>query len=84
MQVYRRTVAGEYYLLAVAEEMVEYMEEGVDGLACCSPLLNVVDDEYVDGEVEIDEVVDHVAPSGIGKLHLEQSRRDVKDTFLRI
>ena len=49
MQVYRRTVAGEYYLLAVAEEMVEDMEEGVDGsFSACS---EDVDDSEINDKI---------------------------------
>ena len=60
------------------------MEERVDGLSCRCPLLNIIDDEHVDGEIEVDEVVDHITSCSICKLYLKQSCRHVKHSFLRI
>ena len=64
--------------------MVEDVEERGDGLLGGGPLLHVVDDQHVDGLIEIDEVVDRVLTAGIGELHLEQTGADVEHTLFRI
>lgn len=77
-QIDRRTVRGEDYLLAQAEQMVENVEERVKGLRGSSPLLDIIHDEHIDALVEADEVVHRIPTGGIGKLHLEQTGRDIK------
>ncbi len=83
-QVDWRTVAGEDNLLAQTEQVVEDMEERSDGLLSSSPLLYVVNNQHIDGLIEIDEVVDRVLSTGIGKLHLEQAGTDIEYALLRI
>ena len=60
------------------------MEEGVLCALLVFPLLNVVDNQNVDGLVEVDEVVDCVAQYGVGVLHLKQSGADIEHTLLGI
>ena len=57
LKVNWRTVAGKDNLLAVAEEMIEDMEEGVESACGSSPLLYVINDEHINTLIEIDEVV---------------------------
>ena len=83
-EVDRRTVAGENDLLAQTEQMVEDMEERSHCPLGCSPLLNIVHDQHIDGLVEIDEVVHRILTAGIGKLHLEQTCTDIQHPLLRI
>ena len=84
LQVYRRTVAGQNNLLAKTEQMVKDVEEGGYRLLCRSPLLYIVDDEHVNGLVEIDKVIDCILAAGICKLHLEQACRYIEHTLARI
>ena len=76
------TVGGKDNLLAKTEQMVEDMEEGSYCPLCRCPLLHVIDNQYINGLVEVDEVVDGVASAGVGELHLEQAGRDIKHTLL--
>lgn len=84
VEVYWRTVAGQDNLLAKAEQVVEDMEEGVECPRRSSPLLYVIDDEHVDGLVEIDEIVGRVATHGISVLHLEEACRYIEYALLWI
>ena len=60
------------------------MEERVLRAFGGDPFLDVVDDEEVDGLVELDEVVNGVLPCGIDILYLEEACADVEHPFLRI
>ena len=64
--------------------MIEDMEEGGDGLLSGGPLLHIIDNQHIDGLIEVDEVVDRILSTGIGKLHLEQTGTDIEHAFLRI
>ena len=50
------------------------MEECLLCLVGTNPLLYVVNDKYVDGLIEVDEIIHRVLTDGIGVLHLEQPR----------
>ena len=52
--------------------MVEYVEERVLGLGQTGKFLHIVDNQYVDSLVEVDEVVYGVFPYGIRVLHLKR------------
>ena len=84
LKIDRRTVAGKDYLLAVAEEMIEDMEEGVEGAGGCGPLLDIIHDEHIDALIEIDEVVDSFLQLGVGELHLEETGADIEHSLLGI
>ena len=58
--------------------MIENVKERVKGLRGSSPLLDIIHDEHIDALVEADEVVHRIPTGGIGKLHLEQTGRDIK------
>ena len=60
------------------------MEEGVQRLRRVSPLLNVIDNQHIDGLIEVDEVVGGVLAHGVSELHLEETRTDIEHTLLRI
>ena len=77
LKVNRRTVRCKYYALAVAEEMVEDVEESVLCFRCTHPLLDIIHDEHVYGLVEADEIVERVFQYCIGVLHLEKTRRNI-------
>ena len=84
LKVDGRTVACQNYPFAVAEKVVEYVEERLLGFRCRHPFLYVIHNQHVDGLVEVDEVICTVLQHGVGVLHLEQSCADVKHTLLRI
>ena len=84
LKIDRRTVAGKDYLLAVAEEMIEDMEEGVEGAGGCGPLLDIIHDEHVDALIEIDEVVDSFLQQGVGELHLEETGAHIEYSLMGI
>ena len=73
-----------HYLLTKTEQMVKDVEESGYRLLCRSPLLYIVDDEHVNGLVEIDKVIDCILAAGICKLHLEQACRYIEHTLARI
>ena len=73
-----RTVGCQYDLLLVEVQVVEYVEECVLCVLLSGEFLYVVDDEYVDGLVERNEVVTLVLDYGIGPLHHEEVGRDVE------
>ena len=73
LQIHGGTVGGEDDLLAQAEQVVEDMEEGIDRALGSGPLLHIVDDEHVDGLVEVDKIVDGVLTAGVRELHLEEA-----------
>ena len=84
LQIDGRTVAGQNDAPTVAEQVVEDVEERLLRLVEAYPLLNVIDDEHVDGLVEMDEVVERVLAHGVGVLHLEEACADVEHALLRI
>ena len=84
LKVNWRTVTGKDNLLAVAEEMIEDMEEGVEGAGGCGPLLDIIHDEHVDALIEIDEVVDSFLQQGVGELHLEETGTDIEYSLMGI
>ena len=53
------------------------MEERILCLHRCHPLLHIIDDEHVNGLVEVYEVVNLIAQLGVGILYLEESGADV-------
>ena len=81
LELYGRTVTGEDDALAVAEQMVEDVEEGVLCALLVFPFLYVVHDKNVYGLVEIDKVVDGVAQYGVGILHLEEACADIEHSL---
>ena len=83
-EVHGRTVAGQDDLLAQTEQVVEDVEEGVEGLRRTDPLLDIVDDEHVDRLKEVDEVVGGVLTHGVGELHLEEAGRHIEHALLGI
>ena len=84
LEIHWRTVAGQNDLASHAEKMIENMEERVECLGRIHPLLDIIYDQHIDALVEVDEVVGRVMTHRVGKLHLEQAGRDVKDAFLGI
>ena len=60
------------------------MEERCHGLLSRCPFLHIVDDEHVDGLIEMDEVVDGILAAGITELHLEEAGRHVQHALLRV
>ena len=60
------------------------MEECLLCLVGTNPLLYVVNDKYVDGLIEVDEIIHRVLTDGIGVLHLEQPRAYIQHTHLWI
>ena len=64
--------------------MVEDMEERGNGLLCRCPLLHIIDNQYIDGLIEMDEVIDSITAAGIGKLHLEQTGRNIEYALVRV
>ena len=84
LQLHGRTVAGQQYALAVAEEVVEDVEERVERLRLPLPLLYVVDEEHVYRLVEVDEVVGGVVEHGVGVLRLEEACADVEHPLLGV
>ena len=84
MQINGGTVASQNDALSVAEEVVEHVEERVLRAFSRDPLLHIVNDEQVNGLVELDEIIDGVLPGGIDILHLEQAGTDVEHALLRI
>ena len=58
LKVDRRTVGSQNNLLAQTEQVVEDMEERIERLCCCCTFLNIIYNEYVNGLIELDEVVD--------------------------
>ena len=63
--------------------MVEDMEECVLCAFRRHPLLDIIDDEQVDGLVEADEIVDSVLAYRIGILYLKETSADIEHTFFR-
>ena len=53
------------------------MEESILSLRGGHPFLNIIDNENVDGLVEIDEIVSRILQHAVGILNLEQPRRDI-------
>ena len=84
LEVNGRTVAGQDDALAVAEKVVEDVEEGLLCLRGSHPLLNIIDNKHVDGLIERDEIVGAILHHRIGILHLEQSGTDIEYTLLGI
>ena len=84
LQRNRRAVARKDDALAVAEEVVEDVEERVLRSGFVFPLLNIIDNQHVNGLIEQDEVVDSVAPYGVGVLYFEEPCTYLKHPFLWI
>ena len=84
LKVHRRSVGCQNNLAPHTEKMVEDMEERVKRLGGVHPLLDVIDDQHIDGLVEVDEVVGGVMTHRVGELHLEQTGRDIEHPFLGI
>ena len=84
LQLNRRAVAGQNYLFAGTEKMVEYMEKGIKRTCCRRPLLYVVHYQHVNGLIEVYEVVGSVVAHGIGKLNLKKTCTDIKNSLFRI
>ena len=84
LQINRRTVGSQNNLLAQTEQVVEDMEERVKRLRCCSPLLDIINNEHINRLIELDEFVYLILTYSIRKLHLEQTGRHIEHTLLRI
>jgi len=84
LKVHRRTIAGQNNLFTITEQMVEDMEERIERLGRIHPLLNIIDNQYIDRLIEVDEVVSGVLADRIRKLHLEQTGADIEHTLMRI
>ena len=84
LKVHRRSVGCQNNLASHAEQMVEDMEERVERLGGVHPLLDVIDNQHVDGLVEVDEVVGGVMTHRVGELHLEQTGRHIEHPLLGI
>ena len=64
--------------------MVEDIEKRIERTGLSHPLLDVVNDNHVNGLVEADKVVDGILKHRIGILHLEKTRRHIQHALLRI
>ena len=84
LQIDRRPITGHNDTFPVSEKMVEDMEECVLRLRSRYPFLNIIDDEHIDGLIEMDEIVDGTLPCCIDELYLEKSCTDVKHSTMRI
>ena len=78
------TVAGHDDSPIVAEEVVEDVEECLLCALLANPLLNIVDDEQVDGLVEMHKVVERVLAYRVGVLQFEEAGADIEHALLRI
>ena len=83
-QVYWWPITGQDDALAIAEQVVEDMKEGVLCLRCRHPLLYIVDNQQINSLIKVDEIVHRVLQNGIGVLHLKQACTDVQHPFLRV
>lgn len=70
-------VGGEDDALSISEKMVEDVEHAVLRFRGCEQELHIIDDEDVDGLIEINEVVLFVLQAGIAELHLEDAGADI-------
>ena len=84
LQVDWWSVARQNNPLARTEEMVEDMEESILSPWGSHPLLYIIDNEHVDGLVEVDEIIEGVESHGIGVLHLEKPSTDIQHSLLGI
>ena len=84
LQLRWRPIGGQEYTLAVAEEMVEDMEECVLCALLVLPLLYIVNNQHIDGLVEVDKVVYLVLYLGRGVLHLEGASAEVQHTLVGV
>ena len=84
LKIHRRSVGSQNNLASHAEQMVEDMEKRVKRLGGVHPLLDVIDDQHIDGLVEVDEVVGGVMTHRVGELHLEQTGRNIEHPLLGI
>lgn len=77
MQEYGSTVGSQDELFAVLVQVVEDVEERVLCLGNPCKFLNIINNQHVNGLVEIDEVVGRIVTYRIGVLYLEQVSRYV-------
>ena len=78
LQLHGRFIRGKDQLFACQLQVVEYVEEGVLGAGFSRELLDVVDNQYVDHLVEMDEIRNFAVLVGGLELRLELVHRDVK------
>ena len=71
------TVGGKNQLFSILVQMIEDMEESVLCLGYTSKFLNIINNEHVNGLVEVYEVIEVVGTYRIGVLHLKQMSRNV-------
>ena len=83
-QVDGRTIARKDDLLAQTEQMIEDMEECGDCPLSSSPFLYIIDNQHIDGLIEIDKIINRILSTGISELHLEQTGTDIEHTLLGI
>jgi hypothetical protein len=63
-------------------QMIEYMEESVLGSCFSRKFLNIVNNQYFNGLVEIHKVVDRIISHCIGVLNLKRIGRHIKHPFI--
>ena len=84
LEFYRRAITRQNDTLSVAEEVIEDVEEGIQGLRLACPILHIIHDEHIDRLVEIDEIIARIMQHRIGILCLEEAGTDIEHTLLRI
>ena len=84
LQQYGRAVGSEDELFTVLMQVVEDVEERVLRLRYPRKFLYVVNDEHVNGLVEVDEVIDRIVAHRVGILHLKQMGGHVEHPLIRI
>ena len=60
------------------------MEEGVLCLVHTDQFLDIIQDQYIDVLIEVQEIVGRILTNGIGKLDAEQVGRYIQHPFLRM
>ena len=84
LQHHRRTVAGHDKLLAVLVQVIEDMKEGVLRLLHTDKFLNIVNNQYINALIEVNEIVERILTHRVGVLHLKQMSRNIQHAFLGI
>ena len=64
--------------------MVEDVEERFHRLLGSCPFLHIINNQHINGLVEVDEVIHRVLTTGISKLNLEQTSTHIKHALLWI
>ena len=64
--------------------MIEDVEEGIQSLGRINPFLNIINNQHVNGLIEVNEIIRGILTHRVRELYLEQTGRDIKHTLLRI